>query len=1204
VEGYVGGQIIDLEGKRIVGRVSGGNGPSFGYAFSNDDKYMAYTAADRTTGGPYYSIDLLDLSTGAPAFSGYDFFLTELSGRYHTMSAPAISPDTKLVAAGHSDKRVYVWDLHTGKTRFTLEGHGSNVTCVDFNPNGKVLASGSLDGTVRLWNPSTGELIRVITGFMNDINDLQFTADGQSLRVWIADQTEVVVDLHSYEINQAPSVTPTLDTFELQQFQQGFSSRTSSVFSEILFSPDGNLLALASQNILIWDMESKKLESFLDNSSGGTIRGMVFNADGSQMAASTNDDQVIVWETSTGRKLFSWSSNFLSGMTVFYGVGDSELGPARGRGPIAEQGLAFSPGGDLLAFGDGSTIAIRDLGGSGKITTLINQTGRFATQVSFSQDGKRLYAILNRNRIAQIWDVASGQLIKEVALSDVDPNAFSAIALRGPLFARNNSDAQKNGWIELWNLEDGKYITFPVPSSQNEPMVFSPDGSLLVSENEGQLFFWDTQTGGLIYQTGLKFNPGGFSISKDNQSIAIGNEGKATILDIRPLLQLPRQSSPASIIPQSTPTPFILSWPTSTPIPTSKPSIADIQTKAITRGNALSVVEKRRFSRGTIDHVLWSPAGNSIFLSGSLGVSEYNVDANVKRFTSIFHQETEHWMYKTVVLPNGKILATGTDAGRVYVMDVDSGRVLVDQEGIGEPALSPDGSMVVYLNPDGILTVWDIEQEKQVITLGSDWYAPLHPIFSPDGQWIAAVQSTGSNVRYDDSIRVWSVKTGEIVNALAGPDNNIMGMNFSMDGKYLVAAAGGSAWVWSMVPGDSPEKLELYPVEINDNLNTYSNTVTAAALSPDNSILAVGTSEHTLLLYDRSTQKKSHDLNGHAGSIRQLSFSPDGRLLISADQDGKLILWDVDSGNYLAELTEHSGPIEGLVYQQDTKLTAWGKGTAWTLNPVSGQLLHTTRIGSGEILSASPLGDFLAVYSLYTVSLWDAQKGTFLQKLEGEAEEPFVEYYWEGLVFRRFYEAAFSLDGSHLVTAGSGGIWYYDLGQRRLIQQFQGSNAQKVVFGPDNRSIITSLYEQANPASVFDMQSGKMVFSLGEIYGRGSDYIQSAFSPNGQWIGTLRSVWDEPYKLEVYDFTIKQFDRSLSLEKDIPPVSLAFSPSGDLVAIGFANGDIQLVDWKEQQVLTTLKGHHEAVTHVLFSADGRNVISGGVDGTVRTWGLP
>ena len=85
--------------------------------------------------------------------------------------------------------------------------------------------------------------------------------------------------------------------------------------------------------------------------------------------------------------------------------------------------------------------------------------------------------------------------------------------------------------------------------------------------------------------------------------------------------------------------------------------------------------------------------------------------------------------------------------------------------------------------------------------------------------------------------------------------------------------------------------------------------------------------------------------------------------------------------------------------------------------------------------------DLLEVYEPFGVSLFDAGCGTIIQKLEGEAEDPFVEYQFEGSEFRRFYAAAFSRDGSHLVTAGTGGVWYYDTTNMRILEQYPGNNA-------------------------------------------------------------------------------------------------------------------------------------------------------------------
>ena len=1204
VGGFYGAQIVDLENRKIVGQVFGGNGPSFGYTFSQDSQFLAYTMGDSTTGGPYYSIGLWDTVRKTDAFTGYDYFPTILNDRYHTMSAPAISPNGKLVAAGHSDKHVYIWDLHTGETKFILEGHGAGVSSVDFSPNGRLLASGSLDGTIRLWDPSTGKLIRVVTGFTDDIADIQFTPDGQSIKVSVHEQTELLVDLSSDQIKTQPTVNKIPDPFDLHQYQQGFSTGDSSIFSEVLFSPDGKILAMASQNVLIWDISSQKLISFLDNSSGGVIRGMVFNSDGLQLAVTTSEDDVLVWNTKTGERLFSQKSNFLSGLTVMYAVGDSSPGLARGGSSIlSEQGIAFSPKGNLLAYGNGNVIEIWDVLNSEKVAELINPSGYFATQLSYSKDGMRLYAISNRNRVAQVWDINEGKLIRQVKLTDVNANAYSAIALMGPLFARNNSDDEGNGWIELWNLDDGNVRRINAASDKNEPIVLSSDGSLLVSINGGNLNCWKTATGQLVHQTLFDFSPHGLAISQDNQIMAVSHNGVASIFNFTPIVQLAVQSNLPPLMQQVTATPIIYSWPTPTAVPTSiQPPETTANSDVINTANASQVQEMSRFSKGTIDQVNWSSAGDSIFISGSLEVSQYALASSNKQFTKVLERDQTGWVSDTALLPNGHLISASIDSGRVIVKDITTGKVLANLEGDGEPALSQDGSLLVYINPDGVLEVWDLLNNMVVTTLKSYSLYSIHPVFSPNGQWVAAVQTSYSRIKYADSIRMWNIHTGEIVNSLAGPDNDITDLSFTPDGQFLVGAAGGAAWIWEMNPSTYPEKLELYQAEVNGNLNIYQHTVTAATLSPDNQILAVGTSEHTLKLYDRKTQGELLTLTGHASSIRLLRFSPDGHHLISVDQDGFLILWDTKSGKQIATLDDHSGPLGGLLYRSDGHLAVWGQGTVWNIDPINGKPLHTIHIDSGSILAASPSGNLLAVYNPFSVSLLDANTGKLIQKLEGEAEDPFVEYFWEGLVFRGFYAASFSPDSNYLATAGTGGIWYYDTQNRRLLQQFPGNNTRKINFSPDGKLMLTALHEQAWPMSVLDVQSGKVVFSVGES-GRSSDHPQSVFSPDGRWVGTIQIQWDKPDELIIYNADSQQIYKSLQLEDGISSISLTVNPSGTLVAIGQVDGNILLVDLTEQEILTKLTGHHGAVQNLMFSPDGRYLISGSSDGTVRRWGL-
>ena len=64
----------------------------------------------------------------------------------------AFSPDGKrIVAGGHTDNMVRVWDSATGRELRCYEGHTSAVTRVAFFPDGKRLVSASRDGTARIW---------------------------------------------------------------------------------------------------------------------------------------------------------------------------------------------------------------------------------------------------------------------------------------------------------------------------------------------------------------------------------------------------------------------------------------------------------------------------------------------------------------------------------------------------------------------------------------------------------------------------------------------------------------------------------------------------------------------------------------------------------------------------------------------------------------------------------------------------------------------------------------------------------------------------------------------------------------------------------------------------------------------------------------------------------------------------------------------
>jgi hypothetical protein len=64
----------------------------------------------------------------------------------------AFSSDGKLLASGHQDKTIRLWEIATGKELARLQGHHGWVRALAFAPDAKALASASDDNTVLIWD--------------------------------------------------------------------------------------------------------------------------------------------------------------------------------------------------------------------------------------------------------------------------------------------------------------------------------------------------------------------------------------------------------------------------------------------------------------------------------------------------------------------------------------------------------------------------------------------------------------------------------------------------------------------------------------------------------------------------------------------------------------------------------------------------------------------------------------------------------------------------------------------------------------------------------------------------------------------------------------------------------------------------------------------------------------------------------------------
>ncbi|MSW64160.1 MAG: hypothetical protein F2825_04620 [Actinobacteria bacterium] len=129
---------------------------------------------------------------------------------------------------------------------------------------------------------------------------------------------------------------------------------------------------------------------------------------------------------------------------------------------------------------------------------------------------------------------------------------------------------------------------------------------------------------------------------------------------------------------------------------------------------------------------------------------------------------------------------------------------MVTLSAVNSVSFSPDGKYVVSGSGDKSVKIWSTESGEVVRRLNGHTSDVNSVSFSPDGKYV--VSGSGSGYRYDgnfkhssdNSVKIWSTESGEVVRAWNGHIFAVMSVSFSPDGKYVVSGSDDeSVKIWS-----------------------------------------------------------------------------------------------------------------------------------------------------------------------------------------------------------------------------------------------------------------------------------------------------------------------------------------------------------------------------------------------------------------------
>jgi WD40 repeat protein len=116
----------------------------------------------------------------------------------------------------------------------------------------------------------------------------------------------------------------------------------------------------------------------------------------------------------------------------------------------------------------------------------------------------------------------------------------------------------------------------------------------------------------------------------------------------------------------------------------------------------------------------------------------------------------------------------------------------------------------------------------------------------------------------------------------------------------------------------------LNKIREKNRLEGYKMSVTSVSFSPDSRLLASGSGDGSIKLWNVADGQELTTLHAHVINVLSVSFSPDGTLLVSGNGNGTIKLWNVTDGHEITTLHGHTGAVRSVAFSSNGTLLASG----------------------------------------------------------------------------------------------------------------------------------------------------------------------------------------------------------------------------------------------------------------------------------------
>lgn len=287
----------------------------------------------------------------------------------------------------------------------------------------------------------------------------------------------------------------------------------------------------------------------------------------------------------------------------------------------------------------------------------------------------------------------------------------------------------------------------------------------------------------------------------------------------------------------------------------------------------------------------------------------------------------------------------------------------------------------------------------------------------------------------------------------------------------------------AITPGTSQRVTEL--------ARWHCASVQSVAFRPDGQVVAVGSGDQSIRLWNTRDGVLLQELRGHTAAVTSVTFAPDGQALASGAWDQSIHMWSGVDGTLFYTRTIPGVDPRSLAFSQDGMMLAsgWGDGAMRLWRVDGGELLHTLEAHTpGNAVTGvmfAQHGQTLVTTSLdQTTKVWQVSNGALLHTLEGYTDQ--------------LQAIALSSDQQTLASATSDGtVRLWNIADGTLLYTLEGHTVPilSVAFSPDGQLVASGAMD--GTVRLWNTGDGTLLLVL---KGHSGAVRSVTFSPDGHML--------------------------------------------------------------------------------------------------------